>query len=203
MFVAAAGETFWKGGFDSFFLVSMGIFYNIPRFPRYFYRFSVRSVSLKIKLIVIPGLLYGFSKYPLVWIETVAHEIRISTPYFLRNSCFCKMLNNRKIQIYAFWRGVLCVLTSFEVWCSVFLDLFRITYYKLIAGSPTRFDLDKWHRGQAFPQAHNSSRDRIAFRFTDLSFLRHSEDLWIDNLRCYHWLLRINQMSKQLQALPA
>ena len=66
MFVAAAGETFWKGGFDSFFLVSMGIFYNIPRFPRYFYRFSVRSVSLKIKLIVIPGLLYGFSKYPLV-----------------------------------------------------------------------------------------------------------------------------------------
>ena len=97
------------------------IFYNIPRFPRYFYRFSVRSVSLKIKLIVIPGLLYGFSKYPLVWIETVAHEIRISTPYFLRNSCFCKMLNNRKIQIYAFWRGVLCVLTSFEVWCSVFL----------------------------------------------------------------------------------
>ena len=44
----------------------MGIFYNIPRFPRYFYRFSVRSVSLKIKLIVIPGLLYGFSKYPLV-----------------------------------------------------------------------------------------------------------------------------------------
>ena len=43
----------------------MGIFYNIPRFPRYFYRFSVRSVSLKIKLIVIPGLLYGFSKYPL------------------------------------------------------------------------------------------------------------------------------------------
>ena len=29
MFVAAAGETFWKGGFDSFFLVSMGIFYNI------------------------------------------------------------------------------------------------------------------------------------------------------------------------------
>lgn len=33
MFVAAAGETFWKGGFDSFFLVSMGIFYNIPRFP--------------------------------------------------------------------------------------------------------------------------------------------------------------------------
>ena len=105
MFVAAAGETFWKGGFDSFFLVSMGIFYNIPRFPRYFYRFSVRSVSLKIKLIVIPGLLYGFSKYPLVWIETVAHEIRISTPYFLRNSCFCKMLNNRKIQIYAFWRG--------------------------------------------------------------------------------------------------
>ena len=75
----------------------------------------------KIKLIVIPGLLYGFSKYPLVWIETVAHEIRISTPYFLRNSCFCKMLNNRKIQIYAFWRGVLCVLTSFEVWCSVFL----------------------------------------------------------------------------------
>lgn len=98
-----------------------GHFYNIPRFPRYFYRFSVRSVSLKIKLIVIPGLLYGFSKYPLVWIETVAHEIRISTPYFLRNSCFCKMLNNRKIQIYAFWRGVLCVLTSFEVWCSVFL----------------------------------------------------------------------------------
>ena len=82
MFVAAAGETFWKGGFDSFFLVSMGIFYNIPRFPRYFYRFSVRSVSLKIKLIVIPGLLYGFSKYPLVWIETVAHEIRFSTPYF-------------------------------------------------------------------------------------------------------------------------
>ena len=66
MFVAAAGETFWKGGFDSFFLVSMGIFYNIPRLPRYFYRFSVRSVSLKIKLIVIPGLLYGFSKYPLV-----------------------------------------------------------------------------------------------------------------------------------------
>lgn len=121
MFVAAAGETFWKGGFDSFFLVSMGIFYNIPRFPRYFYRFSVRSVSLKIKLIVIPGLLYGFSKYPLVWIETVVHEIRFSTLYFLRNSCFCKMLNNRKIQIYAFWRGVLCVLTSFEVWCSVFL----------------------------------------------------------------------------------
>jgi len=31
MFVAAAGETFWKGGFDSFFLVSMGVFYNILR----------------------------------------------------------------------------------------------------------------------------------------------------------------------------
>jgi len=31
MSVAAAGETFWKGGFDSFFLVSMGVFYNIPR----------------------------------------------------------------------------------------------------------------------------------------------------------------------------
>ena len=65
MFVAAAGETFWKGGFDSFFLVSMGIFYNISRFPRYFTG-SASGLSLKIKLIVIPGLLYGFSKYPLV-----------------------------------------------------------------------------------------------------------------------------------------
>ncbi|MDB8971670.1 hypothetical protein [Parabacteroides merdae] len=62
MFVAAAGETFWKGGFDSFFLVSMGIFYNIPRF----FTGSASGLSLKIKLIVIPGLLYGFSKYPLV-----------------------------------------------------------------------------------------------------------------------------------------
>ena len=111
----------WRNLLERWFWQLFSCFYNIPRFPRYFYRFSVRSVSLKIKLIVIPGLLYGFSKYPLVWIETVAHEIRISTPYFLRNSCFCKMLNNRKIQIYAFWRGVLCVLTSFEVWCSVFL----------------------------------------------------------------------------------
>jgi len=31
MFFDAAGETFWKGGFDSFFLVSIGVFYNIPR----------------------------------------------------------------------------------------------------------------------------------------------------------------------------
>ena len=64
MFVAAAGETFWKGGFDSFFLVSMGIFYNIPRFPRYFYRFSVRSVSLKNKTYCHPWLIVRFFKIP-------------------------------------------------------------------------------------------------------------------------------------------
>ena len=112
----------WRNLLERWFWQLFSCFYgHFLQYSQVFYRFSVRSVSLKIKLIVIPGLLYGFSKYPLVWIETVVHEIRFSTLYFLRNSCFCKMLNNRKIQIYAFWRGVLCVLTSFEVWCSVFL----------------------------------------------------------------------------------
>ena len=58
------------------------------------------------------------------------------------------------------------VILKFEVLC--YLDFFRIAYYKLIADSPTRFDLDKWHGEQAFPQVHNSSRNCIAFRFSDL-----------------------------------
>lgn len=115
----------WRNLLERWFWQLFSCFYGrFLQYPQAFSDIFTGSASgrflLKIKLIVIPGLLYGFSKYPLVWIETVAHEIRFSTPYFLRNSCFCKMLNNRKIQIYAFWRGVLCVLTSFEVWCSVF-----------------------------------------------------------------------------------
>ena len=83
-FLKDAGETFWKGGFDSFFLVYRGVFYNIPRLPPRIFTDSVSGRSLlKINLIVIPCLLYGFSKYPLVWIETVVHEIGISTPYIL------------------------------------------------------------------------------------------------------------------------
>ena len=83
-FLKDAGETFWKGGFDSFFLVYRGVFYNIPQASPRIFADSVSGRSLlKINLIVIPCLLYGFSKYPLVWIETVVHEIGISTLYIL------------------------------------------------------------------------------------------------------------------------
>ncbi len=41
----------------------------------------------KTRLIVTPGLLYSFPKYPLVQIETVAHKIRFSTPSISNYPC--------------------------------------------------------------------------------------------------------------------
>ena len=71
---------------------------------------------IKNNLIVIPDLLYGFPKYPLVQIETVAHEIWFYTPYFsnypqgqyfLRNTKFDKTLNISQIRILTFLGGVI------------------------------------------------------------------------------------------------
>ncbi len=74
-------KPFGKVVLTAFFLFLWAFFTIFPGCPDIFTG-SASGLSLKIKLIVILGLLYGFSKYPLVWIETVAHEIRFSTPYF-------------------------------------------------------------------------------------------------------------------------
>ena len=64
MFVAAAGETFWKGGFDSFFLVSMGVFYNILRLSPIFLPVQRQVGFSKNKTYCHPWLIVRFFKIP-------------------------------------------------------------------------------------------------------------------------------------------
>jgi hypothetical protein len=59
-------KPFGKVVLIAFFLFLWAFFTIFPGFPDIFTGSASGRFLLKIKLIVIPGLLYGFSKYPLV-----------------------------------------------------------------------------------------------------------------------------------------